>query len=173
MVDEPAPSRTRRKQQDRDLQRLGERLLELSREQLEALAIPAELKSAVFAAKGPMPRVALRRQLQYIGVLMRGLDPQPIRSALETARRGESLQGVALKCVERWHAGLQAGNLVLIEEILAACPDADRQRLGQLARNARREPDTPGQARASRLLWRYLRQVARMPPAPPALTQPG
>ena len=100
--DEPSYiSRTQRKIRDRGLQELGGQLVGLSREQLRSLALPEELLAAVHTAQGPMPHVARRRQMQYIGVLMRGIDAAPIRAALESLRRGERLGEVAARTIER------------------------------------------------------------------------
>lgn len=157
--DLPYISRTQRKNRDRGLQQLGEQLIGLSREQLRNLALPEELLAAVHTAQGAMPHVARRRQLQYIGVLMRGIDAQPIREALESLRRGERLGEVARKTLERWRDELQAGNLALVEEIMRVCPTADRQRLGQLARNAARDQGSPRAGRSDKALLRYLQQI--------------
>lgn len=81
-------SRTRKKKEDRALQRLGERLVALPFSQLETMELPDELLTAIEFAHKIRSRSARRRQIQYIGTLMRHIDPQPIKAALERIRPG-------------------------------------------------------------------------------------
>jgi len=82
-MDPENKSRTRKKKEDRALQRLGEQLVTLPSGRLESLELPEELLEAVEFARKIKSRGARRRQIQYIGVLMRHIDPQPIRAALD------------------------------------------------------------------------------------------
>jgi ribosome-associated protein len=154
-------SRTRKKQADRALQRLGEDLLALSAEQLAAIEMPDDLIEAVRAGRRMTRHGARRRQLQYIGVLMRGIDAAPIREALEGIQRGDVRRAQAFKQLEAWRDALQEGQMAVVEEIIAQCPDADRQRLLQLVRNVRKTVGTDQAAKTSRMLFRYLREVYR------------
>jgi ribosome-associated protein len=81
-------SRTRKKNEDRALQRLGEQLVALPFGQLESMGLPDELLAAIELAHNIKSRSARRRQIQYIGALMRHIDPQPIEAALEGIRSG-------------------------------------------------------------------------------------
>ena len=83
-MDTEDKSRTRKKKEDRALQHLGEQLVALSPAQLATLELPEELRTAVEFARKIKTHGARRRQLQYIGALMRHIDPQPIKSALES-----------------------------------------------------------------------------------------
>ena len=85
-MDTEHKSRTRKKIEDRALQRLGEQLVALPASQLESMELPEELQSAVESARKMKSHGARRRQLQYIGVLMRHIDPQPIQLALDRIR---------------------------------------------------------------------------------------
>jgi ribosome-associated protein len=91
---------------------------------------------------------------------MRDIDPEPIQEALENIRFGDHQKLLAFKKAEKWRDELKQGNSTLIEEILSTCPDAERQRLTQLARNARNEFKAQKGVKSSRLLFRYLKQVA-------------
>jgi ribosome-associated protein len=82
------PSRSARKREAEYLQKLGVRLVGLRAEQLEVLALPDELLEALREAHRLRGQSALARQYQYIGRLMRGLDPAPIERALELAGSG-------------------------------------------------------------------------------------
>ena len=87
-MDTDYKSRTRKKNEDRALQRLGEKLVALPFGQLETMALPDELLSAIESAHKIRSHSARRRQIQYIGALMRHMDPQPIETALERIRSG-------------------------------------------------------------------------------------
>ena len=88
-MDKDFKSRTRKKNEDRALQRLGERLVALPLSQLETMALPDDLMAAIELARKIRSHGARRRQMQYIGVLMRQIDPQPIEAALESIRSGK------------------------------------------------------------------------------------
>jgi ribosome-associated protein len=82
-MDTDDKSRTRKKNEDRALQRLGEQLAALPRVQLAAMELPDELLTAIESARKIKSHGARRRQMQYIGVLMRHIDLQPIQTALD------------------------------------------------------------------------------------------
>ena len=77
------PSKTQRKREALALQELGEILVDLKPAQLDKMPLPEGLREAVLAARQMNQRSARKRQLQYIGRLMREIDPEPIRTALE------------------------------------------------------------------------------------------
>ena len=81
-------SRTRKKNEDRALQHLGEQLIALPFGQLETMELPDELLTAIEFARKIRSHGARRRQIQYIGALMRNIDPQPIETALKRIRPG-------------------------------------------------------------------------------------
>lgn len=76
------PSKSQRKREATALQRLGEQLVSLKPAQLDRIPLPEELREAIRAAQGMNQRGARRRQLQYIGKLMRRTEVEPIREAL-------------------------------------------------------------------------------------------
>ena len=82
------PSKSQRKREALALQKLGETLVTLKPAQLVQIPMPDELREAVLAAQGMPQRGAHKRQLQYIGRLMRQIDPEPIRAALARWRPG-------------------------------------------------------------------------------------
>jgi ribosome-associated protein len=83
-------SRTQKKNEDRALQRLGEQLVSLPVSQLETMELPDELLTAIELARKIKSHSARRRQIQYIGALMRHIDPQPIIAAFERIRAGNT-----------------------------------------------------------------------------------
>ena len=86
-MDKDYKSRTQKKKEDRALQRLGERLVALPLVRLETLELPDDLLTAIEFAKKIKSHGARRRQMQYIGTLMRHIDPKPIETALQRIRR--------------------------------------------------------------------------------------
>jgi ribosome-associated protein len=160
MEDTPAKSRTQKKKEDRALQQLGEELLTISAEQLAAIEMPDELVEAVHLGRKTTQHGARRRQLQYIGSLMRKIDAALIRKALDNIRQGDHQKALVFKKVERWRDALQDGQMSVVEDILTQCPEAERQRLMQLVRNARKDAAIGKAVKASRMLFRYLRQVS-------------
>ena len=159
-MDEDRKSRTQKKNEARALQKLGEQLVALSPDQLANIEMADDLRRAVIEAGKIKAHGAKRRQLQRIGTLMREIDPEPIQDALENIRFGDHQKLLAFKKVEKWRDQLKQGNSALIEEILNNCPDAERQRLTQLARNAHKEYEAQKGVKSSRILFRYLKQIS-------------
>ncbi len=84
------------------LQALGERLVDLTEEQLRDMGLDENLFNAVVAASKMKSRGALRRQRQLIGKLMRNVDPEPIRCAIEAHQRQEKMDKAIFKRAEHW-----------------------------------------------------------------------
>lgn len=84
---ETKPSKSAKKREYLALQKLGEQLLTVRESDLLAMDLDEELLAAVQDARRIKSHGALRRQKQFIGKLMRGIDPEPVRTALERVRR--------------------------------------------------------------------------------------
>jgi len=153
-------SRTQRKNEDTALKMLGQELVDLSPEQLQHMDISDEILDAIRFARKITRHGARRRQIQRIRTLLRDADLESIQTSLETLKRGDIRQALAFKEIENWRDELKEGNLALIEEILRICPDAERQRLTQLARNANKEYLSGKGVKSSRILFRYLRRIS-------------
>jgi ribosome-associated protein len=156
---EPAAERPSKSQRKRDmtaLQALGESLLRLSAAELARIDLPEPLREAVAETARISSHEGRRRQLQYIGKLMRQVDPEPLRAAIDDAT-GESKQAVALmhRC-ERMRDALLADDAAL-DAVLADLPRADVQQLRAMIRAARREHKDGRPPRHSRQLYRWLR----------------
>lgn len=152
------PSKTQRKKAMHALQSLGEKLVELSADQLDRLDLPEALHDAVVEAGRIRSREGRRRQLQYIGRLMRGVDSERIAEALALLQGESDAAKAEFHALERWRARLLADDAALTDW-LAANPGSDAQLLRQLIRNARRETTEGKPPRASRALFRLLRQA--------------
>jgi len=140
------------------LQALGEALVALNAEQLGRIDLPEALRDAVRAAQRITQREARRRQLQYIGRLMRACDAEPIRAALDEIKGGSAAAQARLKALERLRESLLADEQA-IQEIAARYPGADLQRLRQLRRNALQAQALGRPPRAFRELFRVLREL--------------
>jgi ribosome-associated protein len=151
-----ALSKTQRKNEMNALQDLGVELVKLSRDQLEKMDLPDRLFKELLEAKRITANGAIRRQMQFIGKLMRDVDAEPIMEHL-AAIRGESAAAKAeFHAIERWRERLLTDDAALTDW-LARHPDSDAQQLRQLIRNARREAAENKPPKSSRQLFRLLR----------------
>lgn len=161
-----ASSRSVAKEESTALQKLGEQLLSLSKEQVEKLQLGEKLTDAVFEAKRITNFEGKRRQMQYIGKLMRRVDPEPIRAAVEASKSGSAADALALHRAELWRDDLIA-NDDAFARWMAEHPGTDTQQLRSLIRQARKDllAGTPGEAprqgRAYREVFQLVRAVLR------------
>lgn len=132
------PSKTRRKQDMHELQKLGEELVKLSDERIAAIDMPESLRDALREYRRTRSHEGRRRQMQYIGKLMRQADPEPIREALAAAKLGTARSALDLHRAERWRAELIAGDDAVTRWV-AAYPRSDVQQLRSLIRQARKD----------------------------------
>jgi len=140
------------------LQDIGEELVKLPASKLEKLDLPDELRRAVEDCRRFTKHGAIRRQLQYIGRLMRGVDEVPIASQL-AAWRGESDEEKALlHRIERWRDSLIENDDALTL-FLNEYPLADATRFRQLIRNARHELASSKPPRSSRAIFKLVRET--------------
>ncbi|MHB1122407.1 MAG: ribosome biogenesis factor YjgA [Ramlibacter sp.] len=164
------PSRTDLKRESTELQKLGESLLTLRADLMQRLQLPEKLLEALADAKRITNFEGKRRQMQYVGKLMRGLDEdalQAIRDALDQQRQGSASDALALHRAEQWRDKLIASDEAL-QEWLAAYPETDTQQLRALIRQARKDapPDrdavsrglAPRHGRAYRDIFQIVRQ---------------
>jgi len=158
MSDGAPISKTQRKKAVHLLQALGEALVELNDDQLAAIELPEALREAVMAARRITKFEAKRRQLQYIGKLMRRVEVEPIRAALDAMLAGSRRQIAAHKRIEAWRVRLLAGPDAL-NELLAEYPGADGQRLRALIHGALREREAGSPPRSFRELYQALREI--------------
>jgi ribosome-associated protein len=152
-------SKSERKKEMASLQELGERLLELSNEQVREIAIPGELEEALVLARTLKSHGARRRQMQHIGVLMRKIDSEPIRTAIEEIDRGQKRKAHEFHQIEKMRDSLLEGSDAVFEEITGRFPDADIQKIRQLVRSSRKEEKEGRPPKQSRLLFKYLREI--------------
>ncbi|HEX2548883.1 MAG TPA: ribosome biogenesis factor YjgA [Gammaproteobacteria bacterium] len=147
-------SKSERKRQMLALQKMGEMLVTLSSSQLEKIPLDPTLARAIQEARTLTTHEAKRRQLQYIGRLMRDIDPEPIKIALDQFELKKGQSKAQLHQIERWRDRLIAEDDQVLQSFLNEFPDVDHQHLRQLIRNAKK-----GARGADTALFRYLRPV--------------
>ena len=157
MTDE-LPSKTQRKKQMLALQDLGAELVALNEDQLMAMALPDNLHHAVLEARRISKFEARRRQLQYIGKLMRTIDPEPVRARIDAWKTKSREHTAQLHLIERWRERLLADDAAL-GELVVSYPHADAQQLRALVRNAQREHAANKPPRSYRALFQLLRET--------------
>jgi ribosome-associated protein len=152
-------SKTKRKQEMLALQKIGEILVELPAPQLAKIPLDARLSDAVNEARRLKSREGIRRQLQYIGKIMRDTEIQPIVEALDKVQTRDQLSKAKFHQVERWRDKLIAMGDTALQEFLTKYPEADGQHLRQLLRNAQAEAKEEKNSGGGTALFRYLLEV--------------
>jgi ribosome-associated protein len=164
------PSKTDLKRESAELQKLGEALLTLRADLMERLQLPEKLAEAVAQARRITNFEGKRRQMQFLGKLMRGLDEhtlQAIRDALQEQQQGSAGEALALHLTEQWRDRLIASEDAF-GEWLNAYPATDTQQLRALIRQARKDaqPDqdavskglAPRRGRAYREIFQLVKE---------------
>lgn len=160
MEEELQISKTQRKREMQALQNLGEELVALSPDKLAGLDLPTRLLDAVLEAKRISKFGALRRQMQYLGRLMRDANADIIRSQLDAWKGISVAETARLHAIERWRTRL-IGDELALGELLDQFPRADAQRLRSLIRNVKREAAAGKPPKSFRELFQELREIIR------------
>lgn len=149
-----------------DLQAVGEALVELGDDRLQAMPMPEPLRDALLEYRRTRSHEGRRRQMQYIGRLMRHADVEPLREAVAEASLGRAHDALALHDAERWRDELLAHDDHLTRW-MRAHPASDLQQLRSLIRAARRDAAdagppgaAPRKGRAYRELFQFIKAHA-------------
>ncbi len=165
------PSRTDRKRESTELQKVGEDLLTLRADLMARLALPDKLQDAIQEARHITNFEGKRRQLQFIGKLMRLLEPTQldlVRSTLAQQHRGSASDTLALHQVEQWRDRLIADDGALAHWV-TQYPRSDSQQIRTLIRQARRDAklglrgEAPRQGKSFRELFQLVRAQLNEP----------
>ena len=160
--EELPPSKTKIKKQMHELRDLGEELTELGKDQIAQLDIPENLRDAIREMHRMKTFGAKRRQMQYIGKLMRDIDTAPIIAKLNTWK-GTSQQHIGyMHQLERWRERLLENDAALTE-LLSQYPQTDVQRLRTLIRNTIKEREAGKPAKNYREIFQVLRETIPEP----------
>ena len=162
LIREDRPSKTELKHVSIELQLLGETLTTLSNDQLDQLDLPELMRDALDELSRVGKHEATRRHMQYIGKLMRDIDPVPIRAQLDRWEMGTRANKAAFKASERWRDRLMAEPEALTL-FMAEQPTVNREKLNELLVRARLQAangDAPAASRqVFRVIYRVLLQV--------------
>ncbi len=166
------PSKSQLKREMTALQDLGAELVELSRDRLAKIEMPERLRDALLDAQRFTKHEARRRQMQYIGKIMRDIDAEPLRAAMDEIKGLSEAANIRQHQLERLRTRLIEDEAVF-SEVARDYPGADMQHLRQLRRNAIKEAQQGKPPRAYRELFRELRELVGRTGAPDAGSDAG
>ena len=152
------PSKTKQKEVMHELRDLGAELVELSVGQLKRINVPENIFDAVRECQKITAHGARRRQIQYLGKLMRSVDDEPIRAGLALLRGESSAETARLHRLERLRVRLLEDEAVLTE-IAAQWPCVDLQHLRTLRRNALKEKENNKPPKNFRAIFQILQEL--------------
>ena len=152
------PSKSQLKREMTALQDLGAELVALSKERLAKIDMPERLRDALLDAQRFTRHEARRRQMQFIGKLMRDIDAAPLQAAMDEIKGVSEAANIRQHRLERLRTRLMEDEAVFAE-VARDYPSADVQRLRQLRRNALKEALQNKPPRAFRELFRELREL--------------
>lgn len=158
------PSKSQRKRDSEAAQRLGKDIVELSDSQFRKIPLEGQLKDAIVLARKLNDREGRRRQLQFIGKLMRSEDLAPLQEAMAKLKSQSAKETGFLHLLERWRERLLSDDSALTE-LLTLYPHLDGQHVRTLIRQAVKEQEQNQPPKASRVLFRYLRDELNDGPA--------
>ncbi|MEM9303423.1 MAG: ribosome biogenesis factor YjgA [Pseudomonadota bacterium] len=162
-------SKSQRKRDAQALQALGQRLIGLKRAQLDQIPLSDRVREAIEGAQRITQRIARKREMQYVGKLLRDVDAGPIEAAVAKLDATGVNERLRQHRLEQWRDALiEAGDPVL-QQLVEVSAAADRQQLRQLLMTARRERDRGKPPAAARQLFKVLREldgIDELPPEP-------
>lgn len=151
-------SKSEIKRDAEDLKQLGEKLVNLTKANLTKVPLDDSLKDAIELAQR-LQKEARRRQLQYIGKLLRSIDAKPIREALEKIENKHNQQQAMLHKLEILRDELVAKGDAALTDLLNEYPSADRQQLRNLIRAAQKEKEQNKPSKAYREIYQILKTL--------------
>jgi len=155
------PNKTQLKKDMAVLFALSEEISELSASQLKTLELPENIHKAVAEVSGMPHKGARKRLLKFITGQLHKIEVEPILEKLARMKNKSAHVVREHHIVERWRDKLIAGGNDALTELLKEQPQADRQQLRQLLRNAQKEAEAAKPPKSSRLLYRYLKNLLK------------
>ena len=153
-------SKTQRKKQMTELQDVGAELVKLAPEQVKRLDLPESLREAVLECQGITKHEARRRQVQYIGRLMRNIDAAPIVEKLAALSQPSKKDTALFHVAEKWRDEMMA-DVRAVERFAREFPHADSHKIGVVAEAARVERAAKRAPRHFRELFHLLNAAVR------------
>lgn len=151
-------SKSQRKRDMDALQEIGRALTEVPAGKLKKMNLPEHLLVALLDFQRITANGAKRRQLQYLGKLMRDIDPEPIEQQLAALRGDSSAHTRWLHLLERWRERMLEDDQH-VQQLITEFPEIDMQQLRTMVRNARKERDESKPPKASRQLFQLLKEL--------------
>lgn len=158
--DEDWVSKTQRKRECDEMQKLGEALTTLKISELNELNLPDNLRSAIEASHKISQRGALKRHKQFIGKIMRDVDIDDIQKQYENFCHKYDTSNAHFKRLEKWRDRILDEGDKALDELITEFPDIDRQHIRQLIRKAQKEKETNKPPAAFRQIFKYLRDLS-------------
>ena len=152
-------SKSQLKREVNALQDLGAAIVKLGAKDLTKIPLPDSLANAINEARRLNSHSAMRRQMQYIGRLMRDVDPKPIQQALDAIRLCGQQSSARFHAIEHWRDRLISEGQPALNEFICQNPQADRQQLRQLMLNASKEAKLEKPPKSARSLFRLLKDI--------------
>lgn len=152
-------SKSQRKRDATAAQQLGKDLLTLSAEAQKAIDLPENLSKALDDARRIKSNSALKRQLQYIGKLMRHIELEPIREQYFRLTNHYAKDIKTFHHLEEWRDRLLAEGDKALEDLLNEAPNADRQHIRQLIRQSAKETKLNKPPKSAREIFKYLKTL--------------
>ena len=153
------PSKSQRKRDSSALQKLGAELAELPERQLQSFPLSDALRESIIEVASMPQRGARKRQLKYIGGLLRSAEVEPILEALAKVKSQSALATRQHHRVEQWRDRLIAEGDAALGELVNEYTQLDRGQLRQWIRSARSEQAADKPPRSARRLYQYLRAI--------------
>lgn len=157
LYDEDLISKSQRKRDAEAAQQLGKDLLSLSVSDLDAIELPENLSKALDDARRIKKNSALKRQLQYIGKLMRYVDVEPIRAQYLKLTNHYGQDVKKFHRLEEWRDRLLTEGDKALEDLISEMPNTDRQHLRQLMRQSTKETKLNKPPKSAREIFKYLK----------------
>jgi len=152
-------SKSARKREAASLQELGIELSALPHREIETLGLPDKLATALRDLRRLPSHGAQVRQRQYIGKLMRDIDPEPLLVQLAERKRRHDIEIRHFQLIERWRDRLLSEPGLGLEELIAEYPQTDRAALTKLLEKAQNERLQQRSPAGARELFAFLRQL--------------
>ena len=167
--EERRPSKSALKRAMHELQDLGEELVSMPDARLAAIEMPERLRDALDAWKTTRSFEGKRRQMQFIGKVLRLIDAEPLREAVATFKLGHARNALALHECEAWRTRLLDDEKNALNEWVEVYPATDLQQLRNLIRQARKDAAAAPEQRNGRSYRELFQFIKRLVEAPPAV----
>ena len=157
--EEEVKSKTQIKQEMHALQTLGENLLEIPMGVYKSLDIPEELDDVIKETRKITSNIARKRQIQYLGKVMRQVDIEPLQAAYDEWKSGRKKMARNHQHLEVTRDKLVEGDKNTLSEVIEKYPDCEIQQLRQLIRLAQQEPKLEKPPKNYRKLFQFLKEL--------------